>query len=318
MILPTIDLFEQEKLSSAHFIDLIKSLNLLGDVILNIPTLADSSLVKKFLENHSIDSYWVNPIKEHEFTDNDSIIRLLDQGSEKIIIPSSKVLSLDFNYIPADRLAVSLNLDQTKDIEELVKKLTGSVSAYLITLSIDSSAKSLPENLIQKLSKLIKLIQKDLLPSGGNTKIGIILSDNCDSPSIEIIQQLSEISADLVVNIGKLTLDPTHDEGLVNISKSLICTLKTDRLDELFMTIVTDGRGEALGIVYSSAASVQEALRTRTGVYQSRKRGLWYKGATSGAVQELYKIQVDCDADSLRFIVKQHGPGKKKNFSKQI
>src|SRR4051812_14552720 len=193
MILPTIDLFEQEKLSSAHFIDLIKSLNLLGDIILNIPTLAGSSLVKKFLETHSIDTYWINPIEEQEFTDNDSIIRLLDQGTEKIILPSSKVLSLDFNYIPTDRLAVSLNLDQTNDIEELVKKLTGSVSAYLITLSINSSTKSLPENLIQKLSNLIKLVQKDLLPSGGQTKIGIILSDtdNCNSPSIEIIQQLS-------------------------------------------------------------------------------------------------------------------------------
>src|SRR5437868_5607581 len=175
MILPAIDLSEQEKLSNAHFTDLIKSLNLLGNIILNISTLADSSPVKKFLETHSIDTYWVNPIKEQEFADNDSIIRLLDQGAEKIIIPSSKVLSLDFSYIPADRLAVSLNLDQSKDIEELVKKLTGSVSAYLITISIDSSTKSLPENLIKNLSNLAELARKDLLPSGGQTKIGIIL-----------------------------------------------------------------------------------------------------------------------------------------------
>ncbi|RIA89855.1 histidinol dehydrogenase-domain-containing protein [Glomus cerebriforme] len=310
MILPTIDLSEQEKLSNAHSIDLIKSLNLLGEVILNIPTLADSSLVKKFLETHSIDSYWVYPIKEQEFLDNDSIIRLLDQGTEKIVIPSSNLLSLDFDYIPADRLAVSLDLSQTKDIDELVKKLTGSVSAYLINLSINSSTKSLPENLFQNLSNLTKLTQKDL-SSGGKTKIGVVLSDidSCDSPPIEIIQQLSEISADLVVHIERLTLDPTNDEGLINISKSLTCTLKTDRPDGLFTTIVADERGEALGIVYSSAESVQEALKTRTGVYQSRKRGLWHKGATSGAVQELNKIQVDCDADSLRFIVKQHGPG---------
>src|SRR5947209_5014633 len=103
MILPTIDISEQEKLSNAHFINLIKSLNLLSDVILNVPTLANSSLVKKFLEVHSIDTYWINPIEENEFTDNDSIIHLLDQGTEKIIIPSSKLLSLDFSYIPADR-----------------------------------------------------------------------------------------------------------------------------------------------------------------------------------------------------------------------
>jgi phosphoribosyl-ATP pyrophosphohydrolase/phosphoribosyl-AMP cyclohydrolase/histidinol dehydrogenase len=311
MFLPTIDLSE-EKLSNAHFTDLIKSLNLLGDFILNIPTLADSSLVKKFLETHPIDSYWVNSTKEQEFIDNDSIIRLLDQGAEKFIIPSSKILSLNFDYIPADRLAISINLDQLKDIEELIEKLAGSVSAYLITLSINSSSKSLSEDLIQNLINLIKLIQKGLLPSGGQTKIGIILShtDNHNPPSIEIIQQLSEISADLVVNIGNLTLDPTDDEGLINISKSLTCTLKSDRPDGLFTTVVADERGEALGIVYSSAESIREALKTRTGVYQSRTRGLWHKGATSGAVQKLNKIQVDCDGDSLRFIVKQYGPGK--------
>ncbi|CAG8651284.1 uncharacterized protein OCT59_028343 [Rhizophagus irregularis] len=307
MFLPTIDLSEQEKLSNAHFTDLIKSLNLLGDIILNIPTLADSSLVKKFLETHPIDSYWINPIKEQEFIDNDSIIRLLDQGTEKFIIPSSKILSLNFDYIPADRLAISINLDQSKDIEELIKKLTGSVSAYLITLPINSSTKSLSEDLIQNLINLTKLAQKSLLPSGGQTRIGIII-DNHNSPSIEIIQQLSEISADLVVDIGSLTLDPT-DKGLINISESLICTLKTDRSDGLFTTIVSDERGEALGIVYSSAESIREALKTRTGIYQSRKRGLWHKGATSGAVQKLNKVQVDCDGDSLRFIVKQYGPG---------
>ncbi|CAG8507273.1 9479_t:CDS:2 [Funneliformis caledonium] len=310
-MLPTIDLSDQEKLLNAHFIDLIKSLNLLGDVILNIPTLADSSSIDKFLEAHSIDLYWVNPIKEQEFTDNESIIRLLDQGAEKIIIPSSKVLSLDLSYIPANRLAVSINLDQSKDTEELIKKLTGSVSAYLFNVTINSSTKSLPESLIRNLSDLTKLAQKNLLPSGGQIKIGIILSnaDNCKfSPSIETIKELSGISACLVVPIEKLTLD-TNDEELINISKSLTCTLKTDRPDELFTTVVADERGEALGIVYSSAESIQEAIKTRTGVYQSRKRGLWYKGATSGAIQELEKIQVDCDSDSLRFIVKQHGPG---------
>ncbi|CAI2170587.1 12788_t:CDS:2 [Funneliformis geosporum] len=310
-MLPTIDLFDQKFLSNAHFIDLIKSLNLLGDIILNIPTLADSSSIDKFLETHPIDLYWVNPIKEQEFTDNETIIRLLNQGAEKIIIPSSNVLSLDFSYIPADRLAVSINLDQSKDTEELIKKLTGSVSAYLINVTINST-KSLPENLIRNLSDLTKLAQKNLLPSGGQVKVGIILSDavNCNTtPSIEIIKQLSGISACLVASIEKLTLDHTNDEESINISKSLTCTLKTDRPDELFTTIVADERGEALGIVYSSAESIQEAIKTRTGVYQSRKRGLWYKGATSGAIQELEKIQVDCDSDSLRFIVKQHGPG---------
>jgi phosphoribosyl-ATP pyrophosphohydrolase/phosphoribosyl-AMP cyclohydrolase/histidinol dehydrogenase len=59
--------------------------------------------------------------------------------------------------------------------------------------------------------------------------------------------------------------------------------------------------------VYSSEESVGEALRTQTGVYQSRKRGLWYKGATSGDTQELVRIALDCDNDALKFVVRQKG-----------
>src|SRR5205085_1134066 len=51
------------------------------------------------------------------------------------------------------------------------------------------------------------------------------------------------------------------------------------------------------------------AVRTRRGVYHSRARGLWIKGATSGDTQELLRVDVDCDRDVLRFTVRQHGRG---------
>ncbi|KAI0466124.1 histidinol dehydrogenase [Xylaria cf. heliscus] len=82
---------------------------------------------------------------------------------------------------------------------------------------------------------------------------------------------------------------------------------KTDREDKLLPTVVCDERGVALGLVYSSEESVAESLRTQTGVYQSRKRGLWYKGATSGDTQELVRISMDCDNDALKFVVRQKG-----------
>lgn len=95
--------------------------------------------------------------------------------------------------------------------------------------------------------------------------------------------------------------------GKLSVSKILCSTWSSDRPDNLIPTVVTDENGIALGLVYSSEESVGEALRTQTGVYQSRKRGLWYKGATSGDTQELVRISLDCDSDALKFVVKQTG-----------
>ncbi|KAL3471998.1 histidinol dehydrogenase-domain-containing protein [Aspergillus californicus] len=82
-----------------------------------------------------------------------------------------------------------------------------------------------------------------------------------------------------------------------------------DQSNGLYATTVTDERGICLGFVWSSDESIAEALRTGTGVYQSRKRGLWYKGQSSGDVQELIRVGFDCDSDCLVFIVKQIGRG---------
>ncbi|KAF6844173.1 histidinol dehydrogenase [Colletotrichum musicola] len=93
----------------------------------------------------------------------------------------------------------------------------------------------------------------------------------------------------------------------LSLAKVISSFWKSDRPDGLIPTVVCDESGTALGLAYSSAESVGEAVRTRTGIYQSRKRGLWIKGATSGDTQELVRIGLDCDNDTLKFVVKQTG-----------
>ena len=103
-------------------------------------------------------------------------------------------------------------------------------------------------------------------------------------------------------------LTTAKDEaGKLPVSKILASSWKSDRADGLLPTVVCDENGVALGLVYSSEESVGEALKTQTGVYQSRKRGLWYKGASSGDTQQLVRISLDCDNDALKFVVKQKG-----------
>jgi phosphoribosyl-AMP cyclohydrolase len=67
--------------------------------------------------------------------------------------------------------------------------------------------------------------------------------------------------------------------------------------------------GEVLMLAWMTADSLAETLRTGDVTYWSRSRGeLWRKGATSGHVQRLVELRIDCDRDCLLLIVDQTGP----------
>jgi len=78
----------------------------------------------------------------------------------------------------------------------------------------------------------------------------------------------------------------------------------------LWPTVVCDELGRALGLAWSTAESLERAVRERRGVYWSRSRArLWVKGETSGNAQVLLRVDLDCDRDALRFTVRQQGAG---------
>ena len=113
-----------------------------------------------------------------------------------------------------------------------------------------------------------------------------------------------------IVNAAELFKDQPDDIQALQASRLIVQAAHSDRPDGLFPTIVTDESGIVLGLVYSNAESINASLLTGTGVYYSRSRnGLWHKGATSGDTQELIRIDLDCDADALRFTVLQKGDG---------
>ncbi len=143
----------------------------------------------------------------------------------------------------------------------------------------------------------------------GNKLDGPPMYISLAEPKAEAIRKCLKLNAIVVVPDSLLTLDGAADAHLLVVSDALLAKAVTDRSDGLFTTLVTDVRGTALGLVYSSRESVAESLRTGRGVYQSRKRGLWYKGESSGDTQELVRVEIDCDYDCLRFIVRQKGRG---------
>ncbi|MFC7232499.1 phosphoribosyl-AMP cyclohydrolase [Saliphagus sp. GCM10025308] len=66
--------------------------------------------------------------------------------------------------------------------------------------------------------------------------------------------------------------------------------------------------GEVLMLAYVSPAALEATLETGTAHYYSRSREeLWEKGATSGHTQSVEEVRVDCDADTLLYLVDQTG-----------
>ncbi len=98
-------------------------------------------------------------------------------------------------------------------------------------------------------------------------------------------------------------------KGRFSLAEAIAAPLTSDRPDGLWPTVVVDEVGVALGLTYSSRESLERAVETRRGVYQSRSRGIWVKGETSGSAQHLLRVDLDCDRDTMRFTVRQREPG---------
>jgi phosphoribosyl-AMP cyclohydrolase len=86
-------------------------------------------------------------------------------------------------------------------------------------------------------------------------------------------------------------------------------TLKYDA-EGLVPAIVQDGTtGQVLMMAWMNDESLRRTLTLGETVFWSRSRQeFWHKGATSGNVQRVLDLRVDCDGDTLLVIVEPAGP----------
>lgn len=90
-----------------------------------------------------------------------------------------------------------------------------------------------------------------------------------------------------------LTLTPRYDE------KGLIAAIAQDAQS-----------GAVLMLAWMNEEALSKTIETGQAHYWSRSRGeLWHKGATSGAVQLVKEIRIDCDQDAVLMFVDQKGSG---------
>lgn len=80
--------------------------------------------------------------------------------------------------------------------------------------------------------------------------------------------------------------------------------------DGLLPAVVQDeATGQVLMVAWMNAESLRLTRETGETHFWSRSRGeLWHKGATSGNIQQVSGIWIDCDADTILVRVKPAGP----------
>lgn len=80
--------------------------------------------------------------------------------------------------------------------------------------------------------------------------------------------------------------------------------------DGLIPAIVQDAdSGDVLMMAWMNAEALRLTLSRGEATFWSRsRREIWHKGATSGNVQRVRAVRVDCDADTLLLLVDPAGP----------
>ena len=222
----------------------------------------------------------------------------LDKGATKVVLGTAAVAEV-LEQLPADRVVAALDSvngevvvkgwrERTgRQVEERIHELRNLVGHFLITF-VEREGRMQGIDL-ERAARYVEAARPARVTIAG----GITTPDE--------VAALDRLGADAQIGMALYT-------GRLDLADALAAPLSSDRADGLWPTVVTDERGVALGLAYSDAASLREALRQRRGIYRSRSRGLWVKGETSGNTQELLKVDLDCDRDTLRFTVRQRGP----------
>ncbi len=231
--------------------------------------------------------------------DVETAVRWLDAGARKVILgtaASADVLS----RLPRDRVIAALDAVDgevvthgwtTKtgaSVEERMAELRGLAGGFLVTFVEREGRMRGPD--IEAVRRLRQAAgDAALTVAGGFATAGDIAAAD-------------RAGADAQVGMALYS-------GALHLADAIAAPLVGDRPDGLWPTVVCDEHDRALGLVYSDAESLRAAVDRGVGAYRSRSRGLWIKGETSGATQELLGIGLDCDRDALRFTVRQAGKG---------
>jgi len=105
--------------------------------------------------------------------------------------------------------------------------------------------------------------------------------------------------------------DPIARGDLMADSVAATSVIDLVKFDErgLVPVVAQELDGTVLMLAWANRAALEETLASGRGTYWSRSRQeLWRKGDTSGHVQQVTRVAVDCDGDSVLYALRQTGP----------
>lgn len=232
----------------------------------------------------------------------DAALDWLDAGAARVVIGTAA--SVEFlGALPRDRVITAVDARSGQVVVEGWQTSTGSDPVTRIVELAPVSAGFLltqveVEGLMQGFDRAFVERAAAAATKGGarlTAAGGIITGDD--------IAWLDQAGVDAQVGMALYS-------GRLPLGKAIAAPLRNPPSPDLWPTIVVDESGQSLGLVWSSRESIAAAVSERRGVYWSRSRSqLWRKGESSGAIQRLLRIDLDCDRDTLRFTVRQEPPG---------
>ena len=96
----------------------------------------------------------------------------------------------------------------------------------------------------------------------------------------------------------------------LSLKRVTIEDLKLEKINRLVPVIAQDvNSGTILMLAYVNLIALRKTMETGFAHYWSRSRDtLWKKGESSGNLQKIVEVLVDCDRDTLIYKVQQKGP----------
>lgn len=229
----------------------------------------------------------------------DAALDWLDAGAEQVILGTAATPEL-LRQLPRERVIAAVDsvdsrvvvegwqVETKSRLPDRVAELQDLVGGFLVTF-VEREGRLEGTDLERARAVVDRAGRAKVTVAGGVS-------------TVEEIAAIDAIGADAQVGMALYN-------GQLSLADAIAAPLTSDRPDQLWPTVVCDEDGRALGLAYSSLESLRDAVDRRRGIYQSRSRGLWVKGDTSGDFQELLEVRPDCDRDAMRFTVRQHGRG---------